>query len=201
MCCTHQQQPAEPLPPTAFLEHPWQRVSSNLFKWKKSKYLFVTDYNSRYITVTELKTHTSHEIINHLKSIFACHGIPEILVSNNGTQYSSTLFREFATEYGFTHPMNSPNYPQCNGAAEKAVKTVKGLLKKNEDLYLELLAHRSTPLENGYSPEELLIPVITTQLHPRLLKFTKLKNKEKTSSHYIAVMWFGYLSSSQKGRW
>ena len=107
--------------------------------------------------MTELKTHTSHEVINPLKSIFARHGIPEILVSNNGTQYSSTLFQEFATEYGFTHLPSSPNYLQGNGTAERAVKTVKGLLKKNEDPYLALLAHRSIPLENGYSPAELLM--------------------------------------------
>ena len=61
------------------------------------------------------------------------------------------------------------------------MKTVKGLLKKTEDPYLALLAHRSTPLENGYSQAELLmgrklrtiIPVITTQLHPRLLKISE----------------------------
>ena len=187
VCCRHQLQPAEPLLPTAFPEHPWQRVSSDLFEWEKSKYLLVTDYYSRYIEVTELKTQTSREVINHLKSIFARHGIPEILVSDNGTQYSSTLFREFATEYGFTHLTSSPNYPQGNGAAERAVKTVKGLLRKKEDQYVALLAHRSTPLENGYSPAELLmgrelrtiIPVTTPQLHPRLPKFSELKNKEK----------------------
>ena len=37
MCCRHQQQPAEPLLPTPFPERPWQRVSSDLFEWKKSK--------------------------------------------------------------------------------------------------------------------------------------------------------------------
>ena len=136
MCCRHQQQPAEPLLSTPFPERPWQRVSSDLFEWKKSKYLLVTDYYSRYIEVTELKAQISHEVINHLKSIFSHHGIPEILVSDNGTQYSSALFREFANEYGFTYLTSSPNYPQGNGAAERAVKTVKGLLKKNEDPYL-----------------------------------------------------------------
>ena len=75
-------------------------------------------------------TNISHEVINSLKSIFARHGIRVILVSDNETQYSTTLFREFAIEYEFTHLMSSPNYLQGNGAAERAVKTVKGLLKK-----------------------------------------------------------------------
>ena len=132
MCCRHQQQPAERLLSTPFPERPWQRVSSDLFEWKKSNYLLVSDYYSRYIEVIELKTQTPHEVINRLKSIFSRHGIPEILVSDNGTQYSSALFREFATEYGFTHLTSSPNYMylQGNGAAERAVKTVKGMLKR-----------------------------------------------------------------------
>ena len=115
------------------------------------------DYYSRYIEVTELKTQTSCEAINCLKSIFAHHGIPEILVFDSGTQYSSMLFRDFATAYKFTHPTSSPNDSQGNGAAERDVKTVKGLLKKIEHPYLALLAHRSTLLENDYSPAYLIM--------------------------------------------
>ena len=36
-------------------------------------------------------------------------------------------------------------------------KTVKGPIDKNEYPYLALLAYRSTPLENRYSPAELLM--------------------------------------------
>ena len=149
--------------------------------------IYITDYYSHYIEVTELKKQTSHEVINHLKSIFARHRISEMLMSDNETQYSCTFFREFATEYGFTHLTSSPNYPQGNGSAERAVKTVKELLKKNKDPYLAQPDHHSTPLENGYSSRELLmgrklrtiIPFITTQLHPCLSKFPELKNKEQ----------------------
>ena len=39
----------------------------------------------------------------------------------------------------------------------RAVRTVKALLRKNEDQYPALLAYRSTPLQNGFSPSELLM--------------------------------------------
>ena len=58
----------------------------------------------------------------------------------------------------FDHVTSSPPvYPQANGEAERAMKTIKQLLEKNSDPYLALLAYHSTPLENGYSPSELLM--------------------------------------------
>ena len=71
--------------------------------------------------------------------------------------YSSQTFSAFADAHGFTHRTSSPRYPQSNGVSERAVKTIKGLLKKSEDQYETLLEYWSTPLSNGYSPAELLM--------------------------------------------
>ena len=77
-------------------------------------------------------------MISALKEVFATHGIPDLVISDNGQQ--------FATIYGFTHVTSSPRYPRANGEAERAVRTVKEILKKNEDPYPGLLSYRSTPL-------------------------------------------------------
>ena len=58
---------------------------------------------------------------------------------------------------GFSHVTSTPRFPQANGEAERAVSTVKNLLKKSVDPYLALLAYRTSPLKNGYSPSELLM--------------------------------------------
>ena len=113
-----------------FLDYPWQLVASDLFEWKKSKYLVVIDYYSRYIEISRLSTATSSDVINHMKSIFARHGVPESIISDNGPQYASAVFASFAKEYDFTHITSSPRYSQGNGAAERAVRTVKGLLRE-----------------------------------------------------------------------
>ena len=186
VCCTTRFQHAEPLLSSEFPDYPWQRLASDLFEWKKSKYLLVIDYYSRYIEIARLSTATSSDVITHMKSIFARHGVPESLTSDNGPQYAADQFKSFAKEYGFTHLTSSPRYPQGNGFAERAVRIVKNLLEKGDDPYIALMAYRSTPLENGYSPSELLmgrklrttIPMITEQLLPSIPSKFLVKGKE-----------------------
>ena len=68
-------------------------------------------------------------------------GIPEVVVSDNGPQYSVEVYARFAREYQFEHITSSPHYPQSNGEAEHAVQTVKHLLKKGGGPHLALLSY------------------------------------------------------------
>ena len=120
-----------------------------------------------------------------MKKIFARFGIPEKVVSDNGPQYSNTRhllsrnheFKKFADEWGFSHTTSSPEYPQSNGAAERAVQTVRRILKKaaaeNKDPFEGLLKYRNTPFEDiGVSPAQLLMSRRTRTMiptHRRLL--------------------------------
>ena len=176
-CSKERSQHAEPLTPTQFPKLPWQKVASDLFTIKGVNYLLVIDYFSRYIEVAKLTQETSNAIITHLKSIFARHGIPQVVVTDNGPQYSSREFFQFAKEYCFEHQTSSPHFPQSNGEAERGVQTVKKLLKMSDDPYLALLSYRTTPLpNNGYSPSELLmnrklrdnLPTTENELRPKI---------------------------------
>lgn len=147
----------EPLKPTDTPNYPWQRVGMDLFVWKGHTYLLVVDYYSRWIEIAHLREPTATVVVEHCKSIFARYGIPEAVVSDNGFQFTSYDFKRFSNYYGFTHLRSSPLHPQSNGEAERAVKTVKMLLSKSEDAYLALLNYRSTPLQQGQSPSQLLM--------------------------------------------
>ena len=189
ICCKHRVQHVEPLLPSPFPSRLWEKVGTDLFEWKKSNYIVVIDYYSRYIEIAKLSSTTSLDVVRHLKSIFARHGIPNTVVSDNGPQFSSSTFSDFSKSYGFNHTTSSPRYPQANGQAERAVRTVKELLSKNEDPYLALLAYRDTPLENGYSPAQLLmgrslrttVPVHPEQLNPKLTDTSKLREREENN--------------------
>ena len=118
--------------------------------------MVVIDYYSRYTELALLEKITSSDIIRHLKSIFARHGIPEVLRSDNGPQYKSEEFRRFAKYYDLKHETSSPKFPRSNGKAGRAAQIVKSLFRKNDDPYLALMIYRSTPQNNGFSPDELL---------------------------------------------
>ena len=166
---------SEPLIPTQLPERPWQKVGSDLFEIKGKSYLLVIDYFSRYVEVLQLSQTTSASVISALKSIFARHGIPDTLISDNGPQYSAKEFEDFAKSYDFSHKTSSPYHPQGNGEAERGVKTVKKLLKGSKDPHLALLSYRATPLPwCNQSPAQLLmgrrirsnLPVSPTLLRP-----------------------------------
>ena len=130
-CAEHKNECTEPLIPSVTPERPWQIVGTDLFHLKGSTYILVVDYFSRYVEVALLmSSQSSQGVIKALKSIFARHGVPEVVRSDNGPQYSSGEFQKFAKDWGFQSITSSPKYAQSNGEAERAVQTIKSLLKK-----------------------------------------------------------------------
>ena len=110
-------------------------------------------------------------------------GLGQTMAHNTHLKRMQTLLRPTS----FHHVTSSPYYAQSNGEAERAVGTVKGLLKKSADPYLALLAYRSTPLQNGYSPSELLmcrrlhstVPSTRSQRTLKLPDLGPLREKEE----------------------
>ena len=120
-------------------------------------YLVIVDYFSRYPEVCQLQSTTSISVVKVLKSMFARHGIPSVLLSDNGPQFNSTAFKEFSSLYHFQHITSSPRYPQSNGLAERTVKTINALFTGSLDPHLALLSYHSTSLPwCSISPVELL---------------------------------------------
>ena len=187
-CSIYRQQPSEPLITSILPQHPWQRIAIDLFEWKGHSYLLVANYYYRFIEIAKLSSGTSStEVVRHLKSIMACHGIPAELVSDNGPQFSAETFTDFTKEYDITHNTSSPKHPQGNGEAEWAVKTIKSILNKSDDPCLGLLAYHTTALPNGYSPSQLLmgrkfcstVPQLPTNFSPQLPTQTDLRERDQ----------------------
>ena len=185
-CCKHRENHAEPLISTTLAERPWQKVGTDLFHHNGKNCIIAVDYYSRFFEIAPLNGTIAENAINYLKSFFCRLGVPEIVVSDNGPQFFAAGFSKFAEDWGFTHLTSSPRYSQSNGEAERAVKTVKALITKSEDPYLALLSYRSTPLQNGYTPAELLmgrklrstLPLSSEKLIPKLPDMEQLRKTE-----------------------
>ena len=112
----------EPMIPSTISELPWQVVGTDLFSWNGNNYVLVVDYMSRYFEVARLENMKSSTVISHMKSIFARHGIPLEVKSDNGGCYASAEFKNFAETWGFKHVTSSPYMNNSNGQAEIYVK-------------------------------------------------------------------------------
>ncbi|XP_030850154.1 uncharacterized protein K02A2.6-like [Strongylocentrotus purpuratus] len=104
---------------------------------------------------------TSAAVVNATRQVFAEQGVPERIVSDNGRHFDSSTYRDFATQWGFSHVTSSPHYPRSNGFIERMIQTVKNTLKKAKvsgiDPNMALLCIRATPIDSRIpSPAELL---------------------------------------------
>ncbi|UYV84889.1 K02A2.6-like [Cordylochernes scorpioides] len=189
-CRGQRSNPQQPLIVSNFPSRPWEKVGIDHFYLKGKYYLLIADYYSRFPELALLEDQTTHSTIIHCKSIFARHGIPEEVRSDNGPQFGLE-FKKFAKEYGFHHITSSPRFPQSNGFIESMVKNIKNQLKKGRDPYLSLLGYRTAPLENGYSPAELCmnrklrttVPISPVQLQSRIPDLENLEMREKNQRH------------------
>ena len=59
----------------------------------------------------------------------ARYGTPDEVITDNGPQFTSTVFSAFAETWMFHHKTTSPYRPQANGMVESAVKTAKMLIR------------------------------------------------------------------------
>ncbi|KAL7847378.1 hypothetical protein SRHO_G00223580 [Serrasalmus rhombeus] len=75
------------------------------------KYLITVDYFSNFWEVDHLPDASSATVIHKLKAHFARHGIPDVVVSDNGPQFSSWEFRKFSKAWDFERVTSSPTYP------------------------------------------------------------------------------------------
>ena len=171
------QRPAEPMLSHDIPSLPWSKVSLDLFSLDGKDYLVTVDHYSDFFELDALKSTNANTVIQKMKKNFARFGIPKECVTDNGPQFDSHKYAQFAKEYGFTMVKSSPYHSQGNGKAESAVKVAKTVLKKSryEDPYLALLANRNTPQQSHtYSPAQRLmsrklrdiLPIMSSEMRP-----------------------------------
>eukprot|EP00731_Ephydatia_muelleri_P000767 Em0001g767a len=126
-------------------------------------FMVVVDAHSKWLDVAVVTTPSSQQAIKILRNLFATHGLPEMVVSDNGSAFTSAEFQTFVKRNGIRHVRSAPYHPSSNGQAERVVQTFKeAILKTTGDLDARLarfiFQYRLTPhTTTGLSPAEMLL--------------------------------------------
>ena len=126
-------------------------------------FLILVDAHSKWMDIYTLSSITSEATICNLKASFSTHGLPDVLVTDNGPSFKSESFRQFVSMNGIQHLTSAPYRPASNGLAERAVQTFKNTMKKlsgrsvQDRVNLFLFCYRVTlQTTTEHSPAELL---------------------------------------------
>lgn len=156
--------PKAPLHPWEYPSRPWTRLHiDHAGPYLGHLYLIIVDAFSKWIEACIVPSTSAEATIKVLRTLFSTHGIPEHIVSDNGSGFASQDFALFLNENGIRHTRTSPYHPSTNGLAERAVQTIKqGISKLQGPIQVRLdrflLSYRSTPhTSTGVSPAEFLM--------------------------------------------
>ena len=162
-----------PLEHMPIIDVPFKRVAVDLIgplhpiSSKGNRYILsIVDYATRYPEAIPLKNIDTVTIAEALIEVFSRLGVPEEILSDQGSQFMSDLMKEVSRLLSFKQINSSVYHPICNGLVERFNGTVKQLIKKlcaecptEWDRYLPalLFAYREVPQETtGFAPFELL---------------------------------------------
>ena len=158
-------------------------------------WLLVVDAFSKWPEIHSMESTTAEATIKHLRQIFAIHGLPRQIVSDNGPQFFATLFQKFCESQGIQHIRTAPYSSRSNGEAERLVQTFKNAIEKRDshtnaeiqEAVTDFLAmYRSTPQSTtNQIPSEMLnnrrMRTILDLLHPCNNDTIKSQQRQKVN--------------------
>ncbi|XP_043190127.1 uncharacterized protein LOC122364110 isoform X2 [Amphibalanus amphitrite] len=148
--------------PWKYPVQPWDRVHIDFATFEGKTYLLLVDAYSKWPEVRYMSSTTATKTIEVLTDIFATHGFPVTLVSDNGPPFTSGEFQSYLAARGIHHRLTPPYHPASNGQAESLVRTFKAFLKRyagpRPTAVAQFLAkYRTTPcVTTARAPAELL---------------------------------------------
>lgn len=161
-----------PMQITTTSERPFQRLALDIVgplpvTENENKYIItMQDDLTKYSFAKSIKNHEAKTVANQLLEFITIFGIPEAILSDQGSDFCSETIKELNRLLKIKHVFSSPYHPQTNGALERSHLTLKEYLKhyinqnqNNWDDYVSLAMftynnhiHSST----GFTPFELI---------------------------------------------
>ena len=156
--------PIAPLHPWKWPTRPWARLHLDFAgPFQGKNILIAVDAHSKWIEAVCTPSMSSSCVIEELRSLFAKFGLPEMVVTDNGTCFVSSEFKH-SSRLMEPSIVLQPLIIQHQMVWQRAVQTIKLGLKKvrdgtmNSRLAKVLFTYRVTPQSTtGLAPAELLL--------------------------------------------
>lgn len=181
-------------------EEPWATVCTDFVgplprtKHGNNMLLVFFDRFSKWIELIPLRKATAESVVKSFRErILARFGTPKVLISDNGSQFSSRILKKYLAEIGVHHQFTAPYCPQENPTerANRTIKTMIAQIAKNQhnkwDEHLpeiSLALNTSTSESTGYSPAYLVQcrePRLPAALYDELVQGTGASNHSPAS--------------------
>lgn len=121
---------------------------------------------TRYPAAFVLRSITAKSVIKALSQFMSVFGIPKIIQSDQGTNFTSGVFEEALRQLNIKHNISTSYHPQSQVALERFHQSLKSLLRAyctemNRDWeeglpWLMLAARKVTQDSTGFSPNEVV---------------------------------------------
>ena len=161
-----------PLVPLPIMDEPFKRIAMDIVgplprsSSGKRFILVICDYATRYPEAVALRSIDANAIAEELMKFFARVGVPEEILTDQGTNFTSRLLTEVYRLLQVKPIRTTPYHPQTDGLVERFNSTLKSMLRRAADgegkdwdklLPYLLFAYREVPqASTGFSPFELL---------------------------------------------
>ena len=192
-----------PIGEPPIVDAPFQKISIDLLgaihpasDENHTHVLVVVDHATRYVLAECLTKIDSVSIADALLKMFAHTGFPDVVVSDQGSNFCSNLMKEVFRILSIKHEKMIVEYHASNGIVERWIRSIRSVLSKltfdkphdwHRYIPAVLFVLREMPSWGGYSSFELLygrtVKGVTGLL--KSLWTNKATTEEKTSYWYI----------------
>ena len=127
-----------------FVEYPWQFVTLDYVgplpasgKGRYTCLLVATDVFSKFVLIQPFREAKANSLVEFVRNmIFLLFGVPEVVLTDNGTQFTSKMFRELLAEFNVNHWLTPAYHPQVNNTerANRVIKiAIRATIKQHKD--------------------------------------------------------------------
>ena len=182
---------------------PWSRLHIDFAGPLVSSYnLIVVDSFSKWPEMLGCKKQITGEVIRFLHELFARFWVPDSIDSDNGTQFTSTVFKGFCKLFVVEHITIAPYHPRSNNVAKRFVDTLKRALKKSNGWSTEAALQQFLPVYRITVNKDAPIAITPTGImfmRKIIPVFDKLISNKKKVEHKVKKVWKWILWCGWKG--